>query len=35
MTDFSQRGPCSIGKEQPTLDLGFENPVFSDGIFIP
>ena len=34
MTDLGQRGPFSIGKEQPALDLGFENPVFSDEIFI-
>ena len=24
----------SVGKEQPALDLGFKNPVFSDERFI-
>jgi hypothetical protein len=34
MSDLGQRGPFSVGKEQPALDLGFKNPVFSDERFI-
>jgi hypothetical protein len=34
MTDLGQRGPISIGKELPTLNLAYKNPVFSDEIFI-
>jgi hypothetical protein len=34
MTNLSQCGSFSIGKVKPALDLGFENAIFSDEIFI-
>ena len=34
MSDLSQSGPFSDGKEQPDLDLGLENAVFRVEIFI-
>jgi len=34
MTDFSQGGPLGIRKAQPSLDLCFQDAVFSDEIFV-
>jgi hypothetical protein len=34
MTDFGLSGPLRIRKLQPGLDLGFQDPAFSDQIFM-
>jgi hypothetical protein len=35
MSDLCQGGPLGIRKAQPSLDLCFQDPVFSDEILIP
>ena len=32
MTDLGQRCPLRVRKLEPAIDLGFENPVFSDEV---